>query len=222
MLKAQGGFGSPQTLGLVFPQADDQNWWARLDFRPEGYIKDDDARNWNADELLTNLKEGTEEGNGERIQRGYTPIEVTGWVEKPAYASANHRLVWSAMVRDKGVAADAGSVNYNTYALGREGYFSLNLITAPDAIGKDKASAGALLAALSYAPGKDYGDFNASTDHTAEYGLAALIGGVAAKKLGLLALGAAFFLKFAKIIAIVVLGFGATIVSFFRRKKPDA
>jgi Protein of unknown function (DUF2167) len=32
------------------------------------------------------------------------------------------------------------------------------------------------LAALSYTPGKGYEDFNASTDHIAEYGIAALVG----------------------------------------------
>ena len=42
-----------------------------------------------------------------------------------------------------------------------------------------------LLADLDYNSGKRYEDFNASTDHIAEYGLAALIGGIAAKKLGL-------------------------------------
>ena len=44
-----------------------------------------------------------------------------------------------------------------------------------------------LLAALSFNEGKRYTDFNAATDRMAEYGLAALVGGMAAKKLGLLA-----------------------------------
>lgn len=221
ILIALGGFKSSETVGLFFPAADDQNWWARLNFEASGYVKDEEAKVWNADELLNTLKSGTDSGNESRVERGFNPIEVTGWIETPVYDSASHRLVWSAMVRDKGSTTDAGSVNFNTYALGREGYFSLNLITGPASIAKDKASARALLAGISYDTGKDYGDFNASTDHIAEYGIAALIGGVVAKKLGILALGAAFFLKFAKIIALAVFAFGAGFMRFFRRKKPD-
>ena len=40
------------------------------------------------------------------------------------------------------------------------------------------------VAALNFNEGKRYADFNASTDKVAEYGLAALVAGVAAKKLG--------------------------------------
>jgi uncharacterized membrane-anchored protein len=221
ILVANGGFASAQTVGLFFPTADNQNWWARLNFLPEGYIKDDEAKDWNADELLKNLKDGTEAGNDSRIERGFPPVEVSGWVEKPAYDAATHRLIWSAVVRSKGSTSDPGSVNYNTYALGREGYFSLNLITDPSTVDKDKAGARELLAAISFAPGKAYSDFNASTDHIAEYGIAALIGGVAAKKLGLLALAAAFALKFAKVIGIAAVAFGVGLTRFFRRKKPE-
>ncbi|BAM89878.1 putative transmembrane protein [Bradyrhizobium oligotrophicum S58] len=41
---------------------------------------------------------------------------------------------------------------------------------------------------------------------------------MAAKKLGLLALAGAFVLKFAKIIIFAVVGFGAAVMNFFRRK----
>ena len=59
-----------------------------------------------------------------------------------------------------------------------------------------------LASAASTSDGKRYADFNAKTDHVAEYGLAALVVGVAAKKLGLIALAVAFFAKFAKVILI--------------------
>lgn len=125
--------------------------------------------------------------------------------------------------RHKGAAADAPQgVNYNTYALGREGYFSLNLITALADLPAHKPAASTLLAALDYQPGKRYADFNASTDHVAEYGLAALVVGVAAKKLGILAIALAFVLKFAKVGLIAAAAFGGTFVKFFKRRKADA
>ena len=55
----------------------------------------------------------------------------------------------------------------------------------------------------------------------AEYGLLALIGVVAAKKLGLLALAAAFALKFAKV-GILAVGGGLLAVKRLFRRKPTA
>jgi uncharacterized membrane-anchored protein len=189
----------------------------------DGYIKDDDAKDWNADELLQSLKDNTAEANKERVARGFDELEVLGWVEKPAYDAASHRLVWSLLAKDKGEpdTAEKG-INYNTYALGRDGHFSLNLLTSSSRVDADKGAARALLAALAYNPGKGYEDFNSSTDHIAEYGLAALIGGVVAKKLGFFALISVFVLKFAKVIGIAVLAFGAGIWNFFRRKPKGA
>ena len=68
------------------------------------------------------------------------------------------------------------------------------------------AAARQLLEAVDFNSGKRYGDFNSSTDKVAAYGLAALVAGVAAKKLGLLALLAATVIKFAKIIVVAVAG----------------
>jgi uncharacterized membrane-anchored protein len=113
-------------------------------------------------------------------------------------------------------------VNYNTYALGREGYFSLNLVTALNDLPKDKPAAAELLAALQYDDGKRYADFNSKTDKVAEYGLAALVLGVAAKKLGFFAVAALFFAKFAKVIFLAVAGFGAVFMKYFKRKPAAA
>lgn len=221
ILRANGSGESQDTLGLITP-AGEANWWVLLQYIPAGFVKDEDAKDWKADELLTSIKEGTEAANVQRVERGFEPLEVTGWIEKPAYFEQSRQLIWSALVRHKGRDDTNGSVNYNTYALGRDGYFSLNLIASEASIAGDKANARTLLAAIAYLPGKAYSDYNASTDRLAEYGLAALIGGVAAKKLGLLALGAAFVLKFAKIIGLAVIGLGAGFARFFRRKKPEA
>lgn len=223
ILRALGNNDSPTLLGMVFPQ-NDGNWFATLRFLKEGYIKDDEAKNWNADELLQNLKDGTEAGNDDRKARGFDPLEVSRWLEVPLYEPDAHRLVWSALVRTKGSASDDGSANYNTYALGREGYLSLNLVTSPQAVEGDKKYARELLAALSYAPGKRYEDFNASTDSVAAYGIAALVGGAAAKKLGAFALIAAFVAKGWKIIAVAVVALFYGVRRFMsgRAARPDA
>lgn len=223
LLNAMGNPGTDERLqGLVFP-ADDAGWFMTVRFEPSGYIKDDDAKEWNADELLKSYREGTEASNEARVKMGSPPIEVLGWAEAPAYDAATHRLAWAMSSRTKGApAGEPQGVNYNTYLLGREGYFSMNLVTALNDLPAHKPAAQALLAALTFDDGKRYADFKSGTDKVAEYGLAALVVGVAAKKLGLIALGLAFAAKFAKVIFLAVAGFGALGSKLWRRKKAAA
>jgi uncharacterized membrane-anchored protein len=189
-------------VGLIFPEDQEKSWIVSIDFEDAGYIKDDDARDWNADELLQSLKDGTEASNEERTKLGIPPIKVTRWIERPQYESGKHQLVWSAEAKLKDGEDPDPTVNYNTYVLGREGYISLNLITSASTVDADKPAARELLSAVNFKEGKRYADFNSSTDKVAAYGLAALVAGVAAKKLGLLALAGAFILKFAKVFAL--------------------
>jgi uncharacterized membrane-anchored protein len=223
LLTAMGNPGTHTELaGLIFPQGDAQ-WFATLRYIASGYVKDGDAKEWKADELLASYKEGTEASNEERKKMGVAPLEITGWAEVPAYEAKTHRLVWAMSSKEKGAPADAGQgVNYNTYALGREGYLSLNFVTDLKDLAGQKPDAKALLGALEFDSGKRYEDFNEATDHVAEYGLAALVLGVGAKKLGLLAVIFAFVAKFAKLIFIAVVGLGAVVGKFFKRNKPAA
>lgn len=223
LLRAMGNPGSHDELsGMIFPKGDGE-WFATLRYIASGYVKDGDAKEWKADELLSSYKEGTEAGNEERKKMGVAPLEITGWAEVPAYEATSHRLVWAMSSKEKGAPADANQgVNYNTYALGREGYVSLNFVTGLKDLPAQKPDAQALLGALEFDKGKRYEDFDSSTDHVAEYGLAALVVGVGAKKLGLLAVVFAFVAKFAKIILLAVAGFGAAITKFFKRDKTAA
>jgi uncharacterized membrane-anchored protein len=213
----------PSFLGLIVGTKASDHWIVAARFIKEGYIKDDDAKDWNADDLLKNLKEGTDEANKDRLARGFPELEILGWVERPTYDAVPHQLVWSLLSKRKDEPdSNEKGINYNTYALGREGYLSLNLLTSSSRVAADKSVARTLLTALSYNSGKRYEDFNNATDHIAEYGLAALVGGVVAKKLGLLAVIGVFLLKFAKVIGIGALALGTGLWKFFRRKPEDA
>jgi uncharacterized membrane-anchored protein len=209
ILQAMGNRPGSRLLGLVYPLADSEDWLVVAEYDPSGYVKDDDARDWNADDLLKSLQEGTREANEDRRKRGFPEIEVTGWAEKPAYDAATHRLVWAALASRIGERDGTTIVNYNTYALGREGYVSLNLLTDSAHLAADKAQARDLLGRLEFVGGKRYADFDSKTDHIAEYGLAALVAGVAAKKLGLLALIGVALAKFWKLGLLALVGGGA-------------
>jgi uncharacterized membrane-anchored protein len=217
LMQAFGNRTGQQFVGLVLP-AREIAWFVTLDYVKSGYVKDDDAKEWNADDLLKALREGTEAGNEDRVARGFPPVEVTGWVEPPTYSAETHRLVWAANLRRKGTES-GGSVNYNTYALGREGYFELNLVGSGETVTREKGRAKELLAALQYNKGKAYTDFQPGVDKVAEFGLAALIAGAAAKKLGLFAMAAVFLAKAWKLVLVGVLAFGGLFSKLFGKKK---
>jgi uncharacterized membrane-anchored protein len=201
LMRAIGNRTGPNLVGMI---VDDQglaaDWFVVLQFEKSGYI--------------------TEQANAERRARGIPEMEVVGWVQRPTYDSANHRLVWSASTKNRNSPADAPrGVNYNTYALGRDGYFSLNLVTDLVTVEQTKPTAHRLLAALEYRDGKRYADFNASTDKVAEYGLGALIAGAAAKKLGLFAAIGVFLVKFWKIIALAAVVLAGGAFKIFRGRR---
>lgn len=223
LLRVMGNPGEHEELsGLIFPKGEGE-WFATLRYIASGYVKDGDAKEWKADDLLASYKEGTEAGNEERQKMGAAALEITGWAEPPAYEATTHRLVWAMSSREKGAPADAAQgVNYNTYALGREGYLSLNFVTGLKDLAGQKPEAKALLGALEFDAGKRYEDFNEATDRVAEYGLAALVLGVGAKKLGLFAVILAFLAKFAKVFFIAAIGIGAVATKFFKRGKTQA
>ena len=219
LLRAMGNKPGDDVSGIIVPTTGAEPWFIVVRYIASGYIKDDDARDWKADDLLANIRKGTEESNKERAQRGLPEIDITGWVEAPHYEADTHRLVWSLATRAKAGGADDEGVNYNTLALGREGYVSMNLVTGLNQVEARKPIAKMLLGALNFDAGKRYADFNDKTDKVAEYGLAALVAGVAVKKLGLFAVIAAFLAKFAKVIGVAVLAGGAGLSKFFGRKK---
>ena len=188
-----------------------------LRYEPEGYVKDDDKID--ADDLLKQLREGNDEANGERKEKGFAPLALDGWSDPPRYDRAPHQLVWGLKVSSEG----EHSINYNTRVLGRRGWVAVNLVADANELDRFKPEGRKVLDATKFQPGARYEDFDAKTDKVAEYGLVGLVlGGAglgAAKlvKIGLLA-------KFGKVIlagliaakkAIVV---GAmAVVAFFKR-----
>lgn len=216
VMESLGNSSKPSRHGLILPLDPAATWMIDVAWIKDGYVKDGEAKSWSADALLQTLRDGTEAGNAKRQERGFPLLEVVGWAEPPAYDSTTHRLVWSLLARRRGDPADAPqTVNYNSYALGRDGYFELDLITASDRIAADKAIVRNLLGQLDYLPGKRYQDFAPAHDKVAAYGIGALVGAVAVKKLGLLAVIGVFLLKVWKLALLAIAG-GIAIV---RRRK---
>jgi uncharacterized membrane-anchored protein len=207
-------------VGMVIPAQTDGKWVAIITFIKDGYVRDDDAQHWKADEMLRRISESTVQSNPARKAHGFSELEIRGWAEAPTYDAETHRLVWGAVVRKKEDPDDDAhkAVNYQTVALGRDGHLELTLASSLSSFTADKSIANALLRDIDYVPGKRYTDFDKLTDRVAEYGLAALIVGVAAKKLGLIAVLLAFAAKFAKLGVPISLMVAALTRRFSKRK----
>jgi uncharacterized membrane-anchored protein len=65
LMQAMGNRADDSLIGTIYP-AGEGEWFVVVKFVNEGYIKDDDAKDWNADELLTSLRR---HGSGQRGTR---------------------------------------------------------------------------------------------------------------------------------------------------------
>lgn len=223
-MKAMGNNESPNLIGLILSEDGNLDWIISIKYDPEGYIREDDAKNWNADNLLKELTEATEESNIVRKAEGYDTFHVVKWIEKPNYDTVNHKLIWSIEGKVDNVPPSDDPdydrfVNYNTYAFGRNGYLQFTLMTDKTSIDANKVHAANILKATSFNEGNRYEDFVEGQDKVAEYGLAALIVGVAAKKLGLIGIVGVFLLKMWKILAVGGVFVFEAIRRFFGGKK---
>jgi uncharacterized membrane-anchored protein len=227
VLEKMGSFHNDDLLGVVVSKEDSAEWFITIRYAEEGYIKDDEKID--ASELLSAIKEGTEEANKERVEKGFKALKIDGWTEPPAYQKAQHHLVWALNVSDE----DGKSINYNTRILGRRGYVSINLVTDPPRLAQYKPQAATVLAATTFGPGARYEDFDEKKgDKVAEYGLAGLVlggAGLAAAKLVKIGLFAKFFkviiaalIAAKKAIVVALVGIGAAIKKLFTGKKTVA
>mgnify|MGYP001257975307 CR=1 FL=1 len=113
VLRQMGNFPSGAELGLISSAASGELWFLVIRYIDAGYVKDDDAANWNADELLASIKEGTEEDNKQRSAQGVPPLVIRGWEEKPRYDKAANKVVWAIAAEEE----QHVGVNYNTFTI---------------------------------------------------------------------------------------------------------
>lgn len=175
MLQQLGNPNVADVLGVV--TGNERDWLMVVRFDKDGFIKNEDAGKWNAEALLESIRKGAVQTNQQRQKQQVPEIEILGWLEQPKYDAAQHRLSWGIGMRNQGdEAPEAQGLNYNTYLLGRDGYFSLNLISSLQEIERNKQHATALVAAINFREGKRYADF-ADGDKLAPYGLSKLLAG---------------------------------------------
>lgn len=87
--------------GFVFKK--EMNGFIFIEYDDFGYVKDDDVKNWDVDELMDNLCKGIKEVNKDCIVKGIELIEIIGWIEKFIYDVINYCLIWFVVIQDIGI-----------------------------------------------------------------------------------------------------------------------
>ena len=106
--------------------------------------------------------------------------------------------------------------------LGREGVLVLNAVAGMDQLAKIRTEMKQVTAFSDFTPGNRYADFNSTTDKTAEYGIAAMVAGGVAAKLGLFGKLFAFLLMFKKFVIVALGALVYGLAKFFGRDKGPA
>jgi len=217
-------WGNPpgyDSLGMILPAgmnpASQDAWGVLVTYDEDGHVKDDDAESINYDDLLNDMKENLETANEERKKQGYSRLTLVGWAEKPTYDKLSHKLYWAKELDSEN--APEHTLNYNIRVLGRKGVLVLNAIAGMSQIDMIKSEMKTVLASTEFTRGNTYADFDSSVDKTAEYGIAALVAGGVAAKLGLFGKLFALLLAFKKFLIIGVVAVMAGIKKFLGMKK---
>ncbi len=217
-------WGNPpdkSVLGMIEPanvSPVDRNGWAVVvTYSDDGHVADTDAAKIDYNKMLKDMQDETRDSNEERKKRGYESVDLVGWATPPHYDAASNKLYWAKDLAFAGQSEH--TLNYDIRVLGRGGYLSLNAIANMSQLPLVESKMQNVLAMTDFDAGQRYGDFNASTDKLAAYGIGALVAGTIAAKAGLFAKLFVMILAAKKFIIAGLLAVGAAFKKFFGRAK---
>lgn len=220
------GWGNPpddKSLGMIVPADIDplskDGWAVDIEYDKDGHVKDDDANSIDYSKMLKDMQEGIADENPERKKQGYPELSLIGWAEQPTYDAQAHKLYWAKEIRFADTPEN--TLNYNVRVLGRNGVLVLNAISSIKQINQIKGEMKNVTAFTEFTAGNRYNDFDSSTDKVAEYGIAALVAGGVAAKLGLFGKLVAILIAAKKIIFVAVAGAFGWIAKLFKGKRAE-
>ena len=219
-------WGNPpddSVLGMLVPDdaglGMDHSWAVVVTYSDEGYVSDEDAAKIDFDELLTQMKQDTQDANEERKQAGFGTVELVGWAQPPRYDAASKRIHWAKELAFDGEAGH--TVNYDIRVLGRGGFLSLNAVADAADLGRVRNGMEQVLPMAQFDAGQRYADYKPGSDKLAAYGIAALVGGGLAAKAGLFAKLGALLLAAKKLVVLLFVGAAALLRRIFGGKGKD-
>ena len=211
-------------LGMILPAEvtplDANGWAVVVTYNDDGYVKDSDADKIDYTKMLKEMQEATHKDNAERVKQGYAPIELVGWAAPPRYDAATHKLYWAKDLKF-GDAPQGDTLNYDIRVLGRHGVLILTAIANLDQLSEIDQAAPQLLQMVDFTDGNRYADYKPGSDKLATYGLAALVTGGIAAKLGFFKLLWVGLLALKKFVVIGVVALSTWVKKLFGRQKPQ-
>jgi uncharacterized membrane-anchored protein len=217
-------FGNPpqsgSTDGMIVPKginfAQGGSWTAVLQWKDEGYVKDDDFAKTDFNEMLSDLKKAYKAGSDERVRGGYSKMELSAWAQQPHYDKATHKLYYAKLFD---VGGPEQQLNYDIRVLGRHGHLEVSIMSSSSEMQDIEAKAPVILGMVDFTDGNRYTDFKPGTDKVAAYGIAGLIAGGVLAKAGFFKVIWLFAAKFIKVIIVGVVALFAGIGKLFGKKK---
>lgn len=223
LVDAWGNPPGGTTLGMIFPAnvspLSQEGWGIVVTYEEDGHVSDEDADSIDYASMLKDMQSSTDEANEERKKAGYEAVSLVGWAEAPRYDKANHKLYWAKELAFGD--AKEHTLNYNIRVLGRKGVLVLNAVAGMGQIGMIKSEMPGVLSATNFKSGNGYADFDSNTDKVAAYGIAALVAGGVAAKMGLFAKLFALLIAFKKFIIIGLIALGVGIKKLLGMRKKE-
>lgn len=208
------------TLGLLIPAdktpLDRDCWVVTISYASDGYVKDDDAGKINYDDLLKKMQSAIHENNKAREDKGYPPMELVGWAAPPHYDAATHKIYWAKELKFGNTTSD--TLNYDIRILGRHGVLVLKAVASMDQLPEIENQTTQVLSMVEFDQGSRYADFDPKVDKVATYGIAALVAGGIAAKLGFFKLIWVFLLAAKKFIIIAFAAGAAWLKKIFKKR----
>lgn len=188
-----------------------------FEWRDEGYVSDSDWQDVNADELLAQFSEATEQANAERSENGFAPMHVVGWLQRPTYDGETRTVSYAVELKDD---TDHWA-NAVALRLGRGGYTEMTWVGSIATLQRGGNRPDLLQAALNahaYDEGYRYADFQEG-DKVAAFGIGGLLATALGLKMGkgLIAAAIAFLLGAKKIVIPAAVVGGAAIFAAIRK-----
>jgi uncharacterized membrane-anchored protein len=148
-LEASGNPPSGHELAIIGPL--DVAWFAVFSF--DGYDTMGFVKNKvpGVPAIVEALRRGNEEANAERGKQGQTTLELVDWAARPHFDPVSKNLEWSLHTVESGGRKVA---NFFTFYLGRNGVMSVELVTNPKDLPRDRDLLKGLLRGFRFQPGR--------------------------------------------------------------------
>lgn len=212
-----GNPDDPTLLGALLPEKKgvlgEDSWLFAINYDGMGFVKDDDAKDMDYDDLLKEIQADIKSQNEERLKQGFTGAELVGWASKPFYDENKKVLHWAKEFKFED--SETNTLNYDLRVLGRKGVFILSAVAQMKQLPEVNANINNVISSIQFTKGNTYADFDSSTDNVAAWTIGGLVAGKVLAKVGFFAILA----KFGKFIIVGAIALWAGLKKFVFGKK---